>query len=168
MTEVVGTCTGITEKPTGWTDLEIAVPDKQYPVRLSTKEEGLIIATRALAGAPGRFSYTERESDKINPNSHKPYMNRYLDHVEPVDTNGSEAVVKYTVAESKHQPVVGGDKDRAISRLACLKAAAEIAPHSPIDLGEGGHPDIALTTMKIAQRFELWVYRDIDDVPFGD
>lgn len=161
MTEVVGTCTGITEKPTGWVDLEITAPDKQYPVRLSTKDEGLIIATRALAGAPGRFSYTERESDKINPNSNKPYMNRYLDHVEPAD-NGNGVV-----AETHHRPVIGGDKDRAIARMACLKAAAEIvAPRAGSSIDPGY--DAALEVMKAAQRFETWVYRDLGDEPFGD
>lgn len=159
MTEVVGICSGITEKPSGWIDLEIAVPDKQYPVRLSTKEEGLITAVRALAGSAGRFSYTERESDKINEKSGKPFVNRYLEHVEPADSNGG------VVAETHHRAVVGGDKDRAITRMACLKAAAEIiAPRA----GTSVNPDYdaALETMKAAQRFETWVYRDIDDVPF--
>lgn len=67
----------------------------------------------------------------------------------------------FTPPEPHHQPVVGGDKDRAISRLACLKAAAAIAP----DL-EGGASDVALAVMKAAQRFETWVYRDINGPPF--
>jgi hypothetical protein len=67
--------------------------------------------------------------------------------------------------ETAHRPVIGGDKDRAIARMACLKAAAEIvAPRA----ATAAHPDYdaALETMKAADRFERWVYRDIDDVPF--
>jgi len=69
--------------------------------------------------------------------------------------------------ETTHRPVIGGDKDRAITRMACLKAAAElVAPRH----GNTVDPDFdaALEAMKAAQRFEMWVYRDIDDVPFGD
>jgi hypothetical protein len=160
MTEVVGTCSGITEKPTGWVELEIEVPGKNYPVRLATKDEKLVIATRALAGDVGKFTYTERESDRINPNSQKPYINRYLDAVEPA-TNGSEP------HEPTHRAVIGGDKDRAITRLACLKAAAQlIAPRH----GNTVDPDYdaPLEVMKAADRWERWVYRDIDDIPFGD
>lgn len=156
--EVVGNCSGITEKPTGWIDVEISVPGKNYPVRLSTKDEQLVLATRALSGDVGKFTYVERESDRINPNSQKPYVNRYLEGVEPY-SNGTEP------HEPVHRPVIGGDKDRAISRLACLKAAAElVAPRAAASV----HPDYdaALEAMKVAQRFETWVYRDIDDVPF--
>ena len=67
--------------------------------------------------------------------------------------------------EPHHAPVLGGDKDRAISRLACLKAAAELlAPRTASSV----HPDYdpALEAMKAASRFETWVYRDIDEPPF--
>jgi hypothetical protein len=157
--EIVGACSGIKEKPSGWVDVEVEVPGKQYPMRLSTKDETLVLATRSLAGAVGKFTYVERESDKINPNSGKPYVNRYLEGVEPYAGNGQEP------REPKHQPVIGGDKDRAITRLACLKAAAElVAPRA----ASTAHPDYdaPLEAMKAAQRFEQWVYRDIDDAPF--
>lgn len=135
MTEIIGTCTGITEKPTGWVDLEITVPEKQYPVRLSTREEGLITAVRALAGALGRFSYTERESDKINPNSHKPYMNRYLDHVEPADANGTAAAtVRGSDPMSKEE---WARKDSAAHRRACIAIAVSALQHTmPSDPSE--------------------------------
>lgn len=66
--------------------------------------------------------------------------------------------------EPAHKPVTGGDKDRAIARMACLKAAAElVASHQAVRPSE----DSALAVMKAAQRFETWVYRDIDDAPFA-
>lgn len=156
--EVIGTCSGITEKPSGWTELELQVPGKNYPVRLATRDGNLVTAARSLAGDAGKFTYTERESDKINPNSGKPYVNRYLDAVEPA-SNGQEP------HEPHYRPVIGGDKDRAIARLACLKAAAElIAPRA----ASSAHPDYdpALEAMKAAHRFETWVYRDLDEPPF--
>jgi hypothetical protein len=67
--------------------------------------------------------------------------------------------------ETHHKPVIGGDKDRAISRLACLKAAAEIvAPRAGTSIDPDY--DAALEVMKAAQRFETWVYRDLGEVPF--
>ena len=69
--------------------------------------------------------------------------------------------------ETVHKAVIGGDKDRAIVRQACLKAAAAvIGPRH----GQTVDPqyDAALETMKAAQRFETWVYRDLDEVPFGE
>ena len=67
--------------------------------------------------------------------------------------------------ESAHRPVIGGDKDRAIARLACLKAAARVVA---AELPTKVHPDYdpGLEVMKTAHRFELDVYRDIDDPPF--
>ena len=61
--------------------------------------------------------------------------------------------------EPAHKPVVGGDKDRAIARMACLKAASERQVFS-------SEEDWALEVMRAAARFEQWVYRDIDDAPF--
>ena len=65
----------------------------------------------------------------------------------------------FTPPAPSHKPVIGGDKDRAIARMACLKAAVKVVPGT-------GAEDPALEAMKIAQRFETWVYRDIDDAPF--
>ncbi len=59
-----------------------------------------------------------------------------------------------------HKPIQAGEKDRAITRMACLKAASQIV--SSVD------EDPALTVMKAAARFEQWIYRDIDEVPFSD
>lgn len=67
--------------------------------------------------------------------------------------------------EPHHKPVMGGDKDRAISRLACLKAAAEIVAPRVTATADPDY-DPALEVMRAAGRFETWVYRDIDDAPF--
>lgn len=79
---VVGTNGGITERSNGWFEVAVAVPGKQYPVKLSTKKTEIIDAVRALGqGVVGTFSYTEMESDRINERTNKPFINRYLDGV---------------------------------------------------------------------------------------
>ena len=80
---VVGTNGGITEKANGWFEVAVAIPGKQYPVKLSTKKSEIVDAVRELgAGEVGTFSYKETESDRINPHTEKPYINRYLEGVE--------------------------------------------------------------------------------------
>jgi len=122
MSEVVGTCQGITEKPSGWTEFEIAVPGKQYPVRLATKAQPLVELARALAGGVGTWTYNEVESEKINEHTGKPYLNRYLEGVEP----GAAPAASVGSPESHHEPIHFADKDRAITRMAVLKAAAQV------------------------------------------
>jgi hypothetical protein len=79
---VVGTNGGITEKANGWFEVQVAVPGKQYPVKLATKKSELIDAVRGVGAAVATFSYKETESENINPNTNKPYINRYLEGVE--------------------------------------------------------------------------------------
>lgn len=80
--ELVGTLEGITEKPSGWYQVQIAVPGKQYPVKADTKKTEIIEAVRAVGEAVATWTITETESEKTNPNSGKPYINRYLEGVE--------------------------------------------------------------------------------------
>ena len=153
---IVGTCAGITEKPTGWTEFEITVPGKQYPVKLATKEQPLVELARATHGSVATWTYNEVESEKINEHTGKPYLNRYLEGVEP----GAAPAASAGSPESHHEPIHFADKDRAITRMACLKAAAQL--YSPLESA-----DPALDVMKAADRFERWVYRDIDPPPFA-
>ena len=154
---IVGTCAGITEKPTGWTEFEITVPGKQYPVKLATKEQPLVELARATHGSVATWTYNEVESEKINEHTGKPYLNRYLEGVEP----GAAPAASAGSPESHHEPIHFADKDRAISRMACLKAAAQIVAGAVVAAEDPG-----LEAMKLADRFERWVYRDIDPVPF--
>jgi len=157
---IVGTCAGITEKPTGWTEFEITVPGKQYPVKLATKEQPLVELARATHGSVATWTYNEVESEKINEHTGKPYLNRYLEGVEP----GAAPAASAGSPESHHEPIHFADKDRAITRMACLKAAAVVIAAE--QQAGANREDSALETMKAADRFERWVYRDIDPVPF--
>lgn len=151
---VVGQCKAIIEKPSGWTEFEIVVPGKQYPVKLATRKTELITAVRSLGDAIATWTYNESESDRINERSGKPYINRYLEEVEGgATTAGGNAVSP----EAHHDPVHFADKDRLITRQTCLKAASS---------HPGGGEDWTADVIEAAARFETWLYRDIDDVPF--
>lgn len=169
---ITGTCTEISER-SGWHTFHI---DKgsQYPVKLATKKEEVIAAAREAGGHLAVWTYNEVESDKINEHTGKPFVNRYLESVEvggtmpPQASAPSSTPVSQTVATSpssvaSHAPLPPGDKDRAITRMAVLKAAAE-ACCSGMDYAPG--EDVAAVVISVAARFETWVYRDVDDVPF--
>lgn len=76
---IVGRSDGIKEKSQGWYEVEVLAPGKKYPVRLATKSSTILDQVRETNGGTATFTYTESESEKINPNSGKPYINRYLE-----------------------------------------------------------------------------------------
>jgi len=145
---LTGICTEIAQKPgSEWVEFHVD-GGGQYPVRLSTKLQPLIELGRAVGQNLATWTFKEHESEKINEKSGKPFLNRYLEGVEIGGAPGKP--------DPHHAPLVAGDKDRAITRMACLKAAAEVVGPK----GDAG------AVMEIAARFEVWVYRDIDDPPF--
>lgn len=168
--QYIGTCSALVEKKGGWYQIQIAVPGKQYPIKADTKLEHLINDAREVrdSGAVATWTVSESESENINPNSGKPYIERRLEKVElgaQAPAGGSPAQPQ---PEAHHEAIHFADKDRAISRMACIKAACQLYQ------GQGfwsltsdqNMTDTALEVMKAAQRFETWIYRDIDPVPF--
>jgi len=148
---LTGICTEIAQKPgSEWVEFHVD-GGGQYPVRLSTKLQPLIELGRAVGQNLATWTFKEHESEKINEKSGKPFLNRYLEGVEIGGAPGK--------ADPHHAPLVAGDKDRAITRMACLRTATAIVTGLTLE-------DRALETMKVAERFEVWVYRDIDDPPF--
>jgi hypothetical protein len=156
--QTVGTVGGIVEKPSGWYEVQVEMPGKQYPLKLSTKKSEIIDAVRGVGADIATFTYNEVESDRINEHTGKPYVNRYL---EGVTAGGSVAVGGRPIdlTQTTHAPVLGGDKDRAITRMAVLKAAAQI-------VAGRDYEDPGLEVMKQASRFETWIYRDLEPPPF--
>lgn len=159
---ITGSCSEISEK-NGWTAFAVDV-GRQYPVKLSTKKDEVIAAGRAAGTALATWTYTEVESDRVNEHTGKPYVNRYL---ESVETGGAAPVPHPTgqaaSSQPTHAPLPPGDKDRAITRMAVLKAAAEIVAST------GKTDDPGFETIALAVRFEQWVYRDVagdDGIPF--
>jgi hypothetical protein len=155
--QVVGVCEEISEK-NGWTTFCVNV-GSQYPIRLQTKLPALIESGRAVGNAQATWHYKESQG---NPNPNKPgsfYQNRYFESVEVGDHGSTPSTgVPSRPAEGAHQPVAVGDRDRTITRMACVKAACDL-------YGGWNEDDLPLTVMKAAQRFEMWVYRDIDPLP---
>lgn len=164
--QITGVCTEIAQKPgNDWVEFHID-GGGQYPVRLSTKLQPLIELGKAAGQALAVWTYEESQG---NPNPNRPgsfYMNRYLSKVEVGGTETAPAATPpqgVTQSTLHHAPLVPGDKDRAITRMACLRTAAMVvsAPTltTPVE-------DAGLEVMGLAARFETWVYRDIDDPPF--
>ena len=169
----VGTCTTLEEKKGGWFRIHIAVPGKQYPVKPETKLEHLIAKAREIrdAGLVATWTVEEYDSENINPKSGQPYTERRLNGVEegaPAGTNQAAAVQQ---PEPHHEAVHFADKDRLISRQVCLKVAGSVfmgqgvAQLDPPSSAAVVVPDVPLAVMKAAQRFERWLYRDIDPAP---
>ena len=80
---VVGTCTAVEQKPgSEWMRFMVEVQGNQYPQRLDTRDEDVIAAAKAVGAQVATWTFNEVESDKINPRSNKPYINRYLEAVE--------------------------------------------------------------------------------------
>ena len=88
---IVGEYEKIEEKNSGWYDVHVKVPGKNYPVRLSTKSSTMLDGVRATQGKTATWTYVEREAQKINPNTGNPYINRFLEGVEPGAAAGAAA-----------------------------------------------------------------------------
>lgn len=161
MKQAVGSCHSITES-NGWTEFSISVDGSQYPLRLSTKLPALIEQARAVGDARSVWTYKASQG-KENPN--RPgtfYENRYL---EKVEIGGGDFPAAGNGASEQRAPLHAGDKDRAITRMAVLKAVAELY-HGSLGANDVDNDVIVLKVMETANRFETWVYRDIDAVPF--
>jgi hypothetical protein len=156
--QIVGQCHEVSEK-NGWTTFAVSIVGKQYPVKLSTKKDEIVAAARAVGTQVATWTFTETESDQTNPHTGSPYVNRYLNTVvagaspaagEPAPTQPRSS------SEAAHEPMLNGDKDRVITRLAVLKAAAQLYS------GTGNIEGV----IGAASRLETWVMRDIDPIPF--
>ncbi len=162
---VTGVCKEISER-SGWQTFHID-SGGQWPTKLATKKESVIADARGAGSELAVWTYTEVESDRINEHTGKPYVNKYLESVEvggtaaPSETPRPQA--QAASSTTTHTPYAQGDKDRAITRMAVLKAAAEVCASMEFAPGE----DIGSEVISLAHRFEVWVNRDIDEIPFG-
>jgi len=109
---IVGVLDGITEKPTGWTDIMVRVEGWQYPVKLQTKLEPLIELARAAGTETMEWEFKTRVSDQINPKSGKPFTDRYFEGVAPVGTTPQNANASPTTAQESSEPVDWDNKER--------------------------------------------------------
>jgi hypothetical protein len=80
--QYVGTLIGVMSKPgSDWHTIEISVPNLRYPVKADTKKAEIIEKVNAVGTEVATWTVNEVESDKTNPKSGKPYINRYLEDV---------------------------------------------------------------------------------------
>lgn len=166
---IVGVCEEISEK-NGWTTFHVNAGSK-YPVRLSTKLPALIEQGREAGSETAAWTYKEVESDTINENTGKPYVNRYVEKVEVGDHAASAPNTGVTSAPERpqagaHDPVAIGDKERLIVRQTCLKVAGQLFSGLG-NVEKVDERDNVVELIAAAARFETWLYRDIDDPPFG-
>lgn len=127
---VVGTRAGITEKTSGWFTVEVEVPGSQYPLRLDTKREELLKEVRAIGSSIATWTYTENESDRVNPHNNRPYINRYLEAVELGSLGPGEADSPDPEKSDRMSKAEWNAKDSAIHKMACVKAASKALTHT--------------------------------------
>ena len=163
---IVGVLDGITEKPTGWTDIMVRVEGWQYPVKLQTKLEPLIELARAAGTETMEWEFKTRVSDQINPKSGKPFTDRYFEGVAPVGTTPQNANASPTSESS--EPVDWDNKERRDYRSRAWAQTLGAFTHT-IKVDEDPK-DVFLRL----QPFQRKVYEDVcqsfayavDDVPF--
>lgn len=79
--QIVGTVAGLEQRNGGWVAVAILAPGKEYPVKLSTKKQELIIQAQQMMGQVVTAGYNEQQSTSINPHNNQPYTNRYLEAI---------------------------------------------------------------------------------------
>ena len=129
---ITGTCAEVSERG-DWTTFAIDA-GTQYPVKLSTKLPLLVEVGRVASKDGGVFdwTYSESESEKINERSGKPYVNRYLEAVEPAGTSPVASVSPSTAP--KDQDALSKDewarKDSAAWKRMLIESAADALKHT--------------------------------------
>ena len=81
--QVTGLLGGMEARNGGFMRFAIQEQGQQYPVRVDTKNAETIKAAQALLGQVVTAQVREQQSTSINPNSGKPYINRYLNAIVP-------------------------------------------------------------------------------------
>lgn len=167
---ITGALDGITEKASGWFEITVAVPGKQYPIKLATKRQELVELARAAGQNVMEWTYNEVESEKINEHTGKPYVNRYFEGVAPVGSSPPAA----NAGSSAPRPAGGGDamtkeewarKDSAIHRMAATKVAADALKHTvPADPSS---EDLARFVDRVKTVSYQW-WKQADAVRAGD
>jgi hypothetical protein len=73
----------VEQRNSGWFRFSIAEQGRQYPVKVDTKKPETVQQAMSLMGQPVAAQIREQQSDNINPNNNRPYVNRYLNSIAP-------------------------------------------------------------------------------------
>lgn len=138
---VDGMLVGVEPKQGGWMKFKVQADGMQYPVTVDTKLEPLVNAAMALLGKPVSARYSERQSENINPNSGRPYINRTLQAIGPRGSmvqDGQQQAGGYGQQAQggfvqQQQPQIepgaqGRRKDIEIARQSAMKCAVQFLP----------------------------------------
>lgn len=165
-TEIVaGTIGGITQKKADTWTVAVTPEGAQFAKNLWTKDVDLVESLQSKLGEHGSFVASLGAPYTVQGKEVRSWWIQDVDEEPRLDDLHISAQTRATPAAATR--VYAPDlKDRMIVRQTALKAAAEIVgPRAGSTLDPDY--DAALETMKAAQRFETWVYRDIDDPPFA-
>lgn len=171
----VGTLGGVTSKPgSGWHSVEINVAGLKYPVKADTKKAEIIEQVNAVGVDIATWIVNEVESDKINPHTSRPYINRYLEGVEPggVIPPTADARPPTTSTASGNEGMTKEEwaaKDSAIHMTACIKAAAAALAHtisSDPSLDDLNTFNVRVLHLATAWHSVVIAERNEDDLPF--
>ena len=172
---VAGVIGGITQKKEDTWTVAVQVEGLANAKNLWTKDSELVQSLQSKFGQHGAFvcsaSYWQHPQHgqvrSLWINSLADPADVTYEPAKPAKSTPEAAVALARVegsAKPQNRSYAPDLKDRMIVRQTALKAAAEImAANTSV------HPDYdpALEVMKAAQRFETWVYRDIDPPPFA-
>lgn len=136
--QVKGVCGGVMMKG-DWLEFHIDI-GRQYPVKLSTKQEDVKAAGQAAGGQEAVWTYTERQG---GPNPHRPgefFKNRYLSRVEVGGTLDPALAGQQQLPLAQAGANQGGGRPatetRSIERQTIVKAAIALYPAALITTDE--------------------------------
>ena len=113
MSEELKTAIGVLQdwkdKPTGWTDFQILFTGRQHPTKISTNDQQLVAAVKALGQNVGTYTFAESDGN-INPRTNTPFINRYLREVAPGANESAvtQPTQQNATAGSATPPTAGG------------------------------------------------------------
>jgi len=156
---IVGTCQSTEQKPgSEWVRFLIEVNGNKYPVRADTRDPDVIAKARAVGAQVATWELNVVESDKINPRSNKPYINRYLEGVELGGTPGQGA------SQGSGTTMTNADWDAKERRDFRSRAWAQTLATFDHTIKETDDPILIFEKLKPFQR-KLYedVVRDLDE-----
>lgn len=175
---IVGTLAGIMDKGSGFHEIHITVPGREYPVKASTKKLELVEQARTAGQDPMEWTVSEHDSGKPNP--HRPgenFINRYFEGVNPLGTTTAGAAAAPS-SDHKSESALTKEqwraKDRAADKRACIAiAASALAPIAssliPANPSDDEIAAYGAKVIRLAQMFAdavEWT-RNTQEVPFS-
>ncbi len=161
---VAGVIGGITQKKADTWTVAVTPEGSQYAKNLWTKDADLVESLKTKIGQEGAFvcgaSYWTLDGKQVRSLWITQEGTEGVTIEKPPERVATPAAAPKAAAPRQYAPDL---KDRMIVRQTALKAAAELYAESAM-VPDG---DLPLAVMKAAQRFEQWVYRDIDPPPFA-